>query len=82
MSTRGQCDSLKATVLSVQTWMNCPPDGWRRAEGSDMAALNWALTLQLSQHSPAAHWEPWVRVQVVALQHGLVHSWKNDQNMR
>lgn len=41
------------------------------------------LTLHLSQHSPAAHWEPSLRAQVVALQHGLVHSYqKTMQSLR
>lgn len=44
----------------------CPPHtnkkGFRR------------FTLQSSQQSPCAHTAPGLRVQVVALQHGFVHS--------
>lgn len=36
------------------------------------------LTLQLWQQSPSAHCEPSVSLQVVALQHGLVHSCVDD----
>lgn len=38
----------------------------------------WTLTLQLSQQSPSAHCEPSVSLQVVALQHGFVHSCMGD----
>lgn len=44
----------------------CPADGSSSPQSS--------LTLQFSQHSPAAHCAPCLSMQVVALQQGLEHS--------
>lgn len=38
-------------------------------------------TWQFSQHSPCAHWAPLVKLQVWALQHGLLHSCNRNKTL-